>query len=117
MAIKQIIEDTFSLFSISQFLGMSGWRLWLGRSFKHSGVLHVVACSSLYYTILCQGILPLACSAIISFRGRQAKLWIGRFLRTSRSLLSTRYPHICLLTSACSIRLGWLFPAYNSSWH
>ena len=27
----------------------------------------------MYYTMLCQGILPLACSAIISFWGRQAK--------------------------------------------
>ena len=41
--------------------------------FKHSGVLHVAAGSSLYYTMLCQGTLSLACSAIISFWGRQAK--------------------------------------------
>ena len=35
-----------------------------GCGLEHSGVLHVVAGSSLYYTMLCQGILPLACSAI-----------------------------------------------------
>ena len=71
MAFKRILEDTLSLFSIPNFWGCQDGGCGLEGSFKHSGVLHVG--SSLYYTMLCQGILPLACSAIVSFCGRQAK--------------------------------------------
>ena len=39
----------------------------------HLHVLHVKARSSLHYAVLCQGILLLACSAILSFWGHQAK--------------------------------------------
>ena len=40
---------------------------------KHLHVSHVEAHSSLHYAVLCQGILLLACSAILSFWGHQAK--------------------------------------------
>ena len=74
-------------------------------SFKHSGVLHFVASSSLYYTMLCQVILPLACSAIISFWGRQAKSCVleGSFEHPGVHYQNDTH------TSACSTCCGGSF--------
>ena len=107
MAIKQIMEDTLSLFSISHFLGMSGWRLWLGRVFQ---TFRSSTCCGLFIAVLCNVVsghpaFSLLCNHQFVGNAR-LKLWIGRFFQTSRSLLSTRYPHICVLTSACSTHWG-----------
>ena len=98
MAFKQILEDTLSLFSIPQFLGCQDGGCGFEESFKHSGILHVAAGSLLYYTTLCQGILPLAYSAIISFWGCQAKSW---GLEGSFKHPGIHYQHN-IHTSACS---------------
>ena len=74
----------------------------LEGSFKYSGVLHVVAGSLLYYTMLYQGILPLACSAVISFWGRQAK---SCGLEGSFEHPGVHYQHNTH-TSACSTCCG-----------
>ena len=73
MAFKQILEDTLSLFSIPQFLGMSGWRLWLGtvfQTFRSStccgwfvAVLNHVVSGHPSFSLLCNH----------QFFGRQAK--------------------------------------------
>ena len=68
-----IIKTPLACSAFLNFWGCHDGGCGLKRSFKHSGVLHVAAGLSLYYTMLCQGILPLAFSAIISFWGRQAK--------------------------------------------
>ena len=74
-------------------------------SFKDSGVLHAATGSLLYYTMLCQGILPLACSAVISFWGRQAKI-CG--LEGSFEHPGVQYQHDTH-TSACSTCCGGSF--------
>ena len=53
MAFKQILEDTLSLFSILQVLGMSGWRLWLGRVFQtfRSSICHNLFVAVLYHIV------------------------------------------------------------------
>ena len=73
MAFKQVLEDTLSLFSIPQFLGMSGWRLWLGRVFQ---IFRSSTCCGRFFAVLYHVVSrhpALACSAIISFWEHQAK--------------------------------------------
>ena len=71
MAFKRILEETLSLFSILQFLGMSGWRLWLGRVFQtfRSSTCCGRFVADLYHVVSGQPAFSLLCN----HQGRHAR--------------------------------------------
>ena len=109
MAFKHILEDTLSLFSIPQFLGMSGWRLWLGRVFQT--FRSSICCGRFVAVLYHVGSGHPAFSLLFNHRclGTPGyKLWIGRFFRTSRNTIPTHLHalHVAVAPFLLTIRLG-----------
>ena len=107
MAFKWILEDTLSLFSIPQFLGMSGWKLWLGRVFQ---TFRSSTCCGRFVAVLYHVVSGHPAFSLLCNRQFLLKVVDWNVFQTYRS--SLRYLHICML-----YMLQWLFPAYNLSWH
>ena len=92
MTFKRILEDILSLFSIPKFLGLSGWRLWLVRVFQpfRSSTCCGRFVAVLYHVV--SGHPALACSTIISFWGRQAKIVDWKVLSNIQEFIINTIP-------------------------